>query len=160
MKFKKLTLLIILNVMLFVSCTNNDDTPQDNETDKLRGTIWLNNTGNCHAYYKFDINGFEVLNPCLENNEYGFVYYESGSYNIEDNKLILSISESCNENNVGTESSFEFTLTETELTFIENNQTFILQKINQWPILPDQIEYGYFDFDNNGIWMVNMNCKP
>ena len=74
MKFKKLTLLIILNVMLFVSCTNNDDTSQDNETDKLRGTIWLNNTGNCHAYYKFDINGFEVLNPCLENNEYGFVY--------------------------------------------------------------------------------------
>ncbi len=156
--FKRLPLLIIA---LIFSCNNDDDNAEIKiETTKLMGTTWLNDSGNCHIYYTFGNDSFESINPCLENDVFDIVSYESGRYEIEENNLVLSISGSCNESLINTEMTTQFTVTETELTFIENGQQLVLRKTDQLPILPDDIEYGYFDFDNGGLWKPNPDCRP
>lgn len=158
---KILSTISILAFGLFLSCNSDDDSNNNsNASDQLVNSKWLSEGGNCDIYYEFQKDTFTSINPCFgDDNQIELVSFESGVFSIENNELTLETNDSCNDNLIGKLDIVTFAIESDELTIENNEGALILTRVNTLPDIPESAEFGFFDFNNNGLWIRVDSCS-
>lgn len=137
---------------------------RDTKVDLLSNSNWeyLGETNNCKVYYSFDKSTFISINPC--NGIEGIiskVAWETGNYQISPSKIKLTIENSCEELKIGQSTNFDYTVKPDLLVLTSGNESYHFQPVSTLPIIPDDVENGYWYFDQYGYpyWRKIDSCS-
>ena len=161
-------ILLFVCIGLIVACSDEESQEPTMEEMELEqenpfaNTIWENVGSGCNAYYDFTDDKYISSNPCFDSNgEVVLMPWESGTYRVAANLLIVTIQDGCEESRKGTTLPFFFELEENELSlgFEANDLPFKYVRTENAPMPNENTMYGYFDFRNGGDWIEVASCN-
>ncbi len=147
----------IFFIIVLFSCGKDDE--ENPLLNPFKNTIWFFNGDNCDTYYDFGETSYIALNPCFDgNNIMDLLAWKSGAYSFTNDLITLNIVESCESSAIESTESYNYKIEGNTLTFSLGTETLILQKTSAFPNIPTTIDFGYFDFNNDGVWVSVESC--
>ena len=138
------------------SCESNENEILSNE---LSNSIWYFEGQGCDIYFDFKESTFILTNPCFDNDgKMDLVYWQSGSYTVESNVLTLTTNQSCNPESINKPLKYNFLIDSEILSLQDDDELAEFVKVQSGPIIPEGVEYGFWDRDNGGVWVTTNSC--